>query len=181
VKVFIAGPRAISELCPAVEERLNKIYANNITVLVGDADGVDKAVQYYFNSLGYRNVIVFASGRRVRNNVGNWEIRKIDVPANIRGFDFYTKKDEAMASDAEYGFMIWNGESKGTLNNIINMLAFDKKTLVYLTKTDSMYSIDSMEKLQELLDICGQNAQNLFNRLSGVASTSSFQQLTIFD
>ena len=180
MKVFIAGPRAVSVLSPAVEERLNNIYVNNITVLVGDADGVDKAVQNYLNSLGYKNVIVFASGRRVRNNVGSWEVQVIDVPSNIRGFDFYAKKDEAMASDAEYGFMIWNGESKGTLNNIVNLLALDKKTLVYLTKTESMYNIDSMEKLQELLDICGQNALSLFNRLPAVASSSSFQQLTIF-
>ena len=40
---------------------------------------------------------------------------------------YYRAKDLAMVEDADCGFMIWNGESKGTLNNILNLLYMDKK------------------------------------------------------
>ena len=102
-------------------------------MLIGDASGVDSAVQKFYNNLSYGNVIVFASDGRARNNIGSWEIRKIDVPNHTRGFNYYAEKDKAMAEDADNGFMIWNGESKGTLNNIINLLNAEKHTIVYLT------------------------------------------------
>lgn len=34
-----------------------------------------------------------------------------------------------MAKAADYGFMIWNGKSKGTLNNIINLVQYNKNVL----------------------------------------------------
>jgi hypothetical protein len=30
--------------------------------------------------------------------------------------------DQAMVDDAAYGLMLWDGESKGTLNSVINMV-----------------------------------------------------------
>lgn len=47
MKVFIAGPRAVPRLNKSIEERLQNIYYNNFTVLVGDANGADKAIQDY--------------------------------------------------------------------------------------------------------------------------------------
>jgi hypothetical protein len=41
-------------------------------------------------------------------------------------------KGLAMARDAKYGLMLWDGKSKGTLNNILNLIAAEKRTLVYL-------------------------------------------------
>ena len=181
MKVFIAGPRAISALNTDVQERLNNIYRNNYTVLVGDAYGVDKAVQTHFNNLAFSNVIVYACGGKARNNVGGWEIQNIDVPAHKRGFDYYAAKDKAMSDDADYGFMIWNGESKGTLNNIINLLKADKKSIVYLTKTESFHSIDNADDIQELIAMCGQETHSLFLKLYNAPTPSSFQQISFFN
>jgi hypothetical protein len=36
-----------------------------------------------------------------------------------RGFAYYATKDQVMVDDAEYGLMLWDGESKGTLNSVI--------------------------------------------------------------
>jgi hypothetical protein len=36
-----------------------------------------------------------------------------------------------MAQDAQCGVMLWDGKSKGTLNNIQELLSAGKKTLVY--------------------------------------------------
>ena len=52
-----------------------------------------------------------------RNNVGDWPTREIDAPRGARGFDYYSLKDRAMAEAAEYGLMLWDGKSKGTVNN----------------------------------------------------------------
>jgi hypothetical protein len=38
-----------------------------------------------------------------------------------RGFDYYSVKDRAMADTAEYGLMLWDGQSKGTVNNLVNL------------------------------------------------------------
>lgn len=43
MRVFIAGPRAISKLNKRIEERLHNIYSMQMTVIVGDANGIDKA------------------------------------------------------------------------------------------------------------------------------------------
>ena len=68
MKVFIAGPRAVTELDANVIKQLDQIYSNNYTVVVGDADGIDSSVQRYFYSKGYQNVSVFASNGKARNN-----------------------------------------------------------------------------------------------------------------
>ena len=180
MNVFIAGPRAISALDKAVNEKLHSIYVNNHTVLVGDANGVDKAVQKYFANLRYGDVIVYACEGKTRNNAGCWDVQIVDVPAHVKGFDYYKIKDKAMADDAEYGFMIWNGESKGTLNNMINLLSANKSTLIYLTKTSSFYETDSMEKLQRLIMLCGQDTQKTFDKLRKTTAPIAYQQVSLF-
>ena len=47
MKVFIAGPIAVKQLDSNIIQRLDSIIRNNCTVLVGDANGVDKLVQQY--------------------------------------------------------------------------------------------------------------------------------------
>ncbi|MBQ3423069.1 MAG: hypothetical protein IJH34_15770, partial [Romboutsia sp.] len=61
MKVFIGGPRSISRLNKLVKERLLNITNNSLTILVGDANGADKAMQNFCNDLKYSNVQVFAS------------------------------------------------------------------------------------------------------------------------
>jgi hypothetical protein len=39
-----------------------------------------------------------------------------------KDFAYYAAKDLAMAQDAKCGVMLWDGRSKGTLNNIQNLL-----------------------------------------------------------
>jgi len=59
-----------------------------------------------------------------------------------------------MAKEADYGFMIWNGESKGTFNNILNLININKKVLVYHTPTQKFYTIKDNEDLDKFI---GQN------------------------
>ena len=102
-----------------------------LAVIVGDANGADKAVQQYLFSKHYDNVEIFCSGTACRNNVGHWNTRVIDTDPHDRGRRFYAAKDRAMAHEATYGFMVWDGKSTGTLLNVLRLLRQDKKVVVY--------------------------------------------------
>ena len=153
MKVFIAGPRAIKTLNKSVKERLSNILENNFTIFVGDANGIDKQIQQFCFDKNYKSVKVFASNGKARNNIGNWEVENVTVPPKLKGFDFYAAKDLEMARVADYGFMIWNGKSKGTLNNIFNLVKFNKKSLVYLTTTKQFYVINNNDDIEDLKNI----------------------------
>lgn len=152
--VFIGGSRKIAQLAQPVLPRLDNIITNKFTVLVGDANGVDLQVQKYLFSQSYSNVIVFCTGNTCRNNVGKWEIRKIAAEKNSKGFDFYAIKDLQMAKEATYGFMIWDAKSKGTLNNVLNLLRLEKKALVYFAPTQSFQTVRTADDLRALLALC---------------------------
>ena len=138
-KVFIAGPLKIRTLDENIEERLDNIIRNKIEVLVGDANGIDTAVQEYLNLKKYSNVTVYCINNP-GNNIGNWKILSIPCEGTV-SFSEYIKKDIAMAHDTDFGFMIWNGKSNGTLNNTLNLLEQGKKTRLYLKPAQKFYSI----------------------------------------
>ena len=129
MKIFIGGSKTINTLDENVKEKLQEIIKNKYDVLVGDCNGVDTAVQRFFYDNNYRNVTVYASGNTVRNNIGNFNI--CNIPTEKTGFEFYRQKDIAMAKEADCGFMIWDGKSKGTLNNIFNLTSQNKPCKVY--------------------------------------------------
>ena len=68
--VFVAGSRALSKLNVPVKERLDNIIAKQLTVLVGDANGADKAVQRHLAERHYEHVFVYCT-EVCRNNLGN--------------------------------------------------------------------------------------------------------------
>ena len=72
--VFVAGSRAISKLDDQIRERLDNIMRQQLSVLVGHASGVDKAVQAYLAKCAYRNVTVY-SMQVSRNNVCDFMFR----------------------------------------------------------------------------------------------------------
>lgn len=150
MKIFIAGPRALKSLNKAVKERLTNILDNNFTILVGDANGIDRQIQQFCFDNKYNSVKIFASNGKARNNIGEWEVENIEVSPTIKGFDFYAAKDLEMAKHADYGFMIWNGKSKGTLNNIYNLIKLNKRVLVYLTTTKTFYVINNINDIEGL-------------------------------
>jgi len=132
-RVFIGGSRRIGRLTADVRRRLDAIIAQYLPVLVGDANGADKAVQQYLHSRAYERVEVFCSGGRCRNNLGAWPVRAVPVEGRRRGFGFYAAKDKVMAEEATVGLMIWDGASIGTLMNMLRLLRQQKKVAVYVS------------------------------------------------
>ncbi len=109
--------------------------------MIGDAPGVDKSVQQYLHAKGYRDVEVFCSGTRCRNNVGDWLTRQVAVNSSRRDFDFYATKDIQMAQEASFGLMIWDGESAGTLMNVWRLIKQNKKAVILEVPKRSSYEL----------------------------------------
>lgn len=165
MKIFIAGTKSLQKLDTPVLQRMMSIYQKGYCVLVGDCCGVDSSVQKFYSRLGYGNVVVYASNGKARNNIGNWQIRNVPVPSYLRGFDFYKQKDIAMANDADFGFMIWDGESRGTLNNTINLVSQNKRVLIYFSPQKKMVVINSFDDLNSLLEQCVPTTQATYSKL----------------
>ena len=72
-----------------------------------------------------------------------------------------------MANTADYGFMIWDGESKGTLNNMMNLISRNKPVMVYLINQKKFFTAESMEDLNELLRGCNTETKSLYLKLRG--------------
>ncbi len=156
-KVFVAGSRNLSRLNPAVTAKMEELMSRNAQFLVGDANGADKAVQGFLARSGYQAVVVYHVGA-CRNNVGSWPTKQVETANTKKSFAFYAAKDSAMAQEADCGFMLWDGESKGTLNNIEVLVGMGKKTLVYFSPERSFFTLASAQDLEELLSRCDKEA-----------------------
>lgn len=149
--LFISGSRHIRALNSEIKARLQNIVNNQFEIIVGDAFGVDKAVQQYLADINYSAVRVFCSGSVCRNNLGNWAIEWISVDPNLKGRAFYTEKDKAMAAQADYGFVLWDGKSQGSLNNIHELIRHQRKTLLWYAPAKKFYTITDLDDLQIVL------------------------------
>ena len=129
-KVFVSGSISIKYLPSAAIFKLDSIIKNNLTVLLGDANGIDSKVQKYLSDKSYRNVIIYYAGAKIRNNIGNWNTVCVGENSNLKGRKLYTLKDLQMAKDADYGMMIWDNKSKGTFANMLEMRKQNKSFYV---------------------------------------------------
>lgn len=171
--VFVAGSRAVSRLTPEVRRRLDNIVEKNFFVFVGDANGVDKAVQRYLADRQYRNVIVYCM-EACRNNVGHWPTRsQAAEAATKRDRHYYGIKDAAMAKDSTLGLMLWDGASKGTLANIVNLLNQNKKVALYLSPVKRFFNLHNVNDFDEALNANGINDISRFFRSMGVQEPAS--------
>lgn len=146
-KVFIGGSRRITRLNAQIRRRLDRIIEKSLPVVIGDANGADKAVQQYLRDRGYDQVEVFCSNGVCRNNLGGWATRPVPVPKGPKDFQFYSAKDRQMAKEATVGFMLWDGRSRGTLENILNLLEMKKKVVVYFTPTKEFVTLKDKKAL----------------------------------
>ena len=152
-KVFIGGSRAIFRLNSTIREKLDDLIRRECTILIGDANGADKAVQAYFAKQHYERGIVYCMSR-TRNNEGNWPTKQVEASGHRKDFAYYAAKDHAMALDAKCGVMLWDGKSKGTLNNVQQLLSQEKKILVYLAPENAFHKLSTAYELRVLLTHC---------------------------
>jgi hypothetical protein len=151
-KVFIGGSRRISRLNDRVRGRLDEIIKKQLPVVIGDANGADKAVQQYFHRRAYDRVEVFCTQGHCRNNVGRWPVRAVPAPhENGRDFEYYAAKDRQMAEEGSVGFMLWDGKSRGTLANVLRLIQLGKKVVVYVAPTKEFRNVRNPAECTEFL------------------------------
>lgn len=174
-KVFIAGSMNIKHLDPQVKERIDNIVASDFEVTVGDADGADTAIQWHLFNLGKSKTTVFCSGSIPRNNVGEWPVHVVETKLAKGSRAFFTAKDLQMAEVADYGLMIWDTKSTGTLSNVIELLARKKKSVVFVNKMKAFKTVGTPGQLEELVTYMSDDARRkadekirLFDRIESL-------------
>lgn len=150
MRVFLGGSRRVSRLNASIREKLDELVQRHLQVIIGDANGADRAMQQQLADWGYADVEVFYVGRAPRNNVGAWPMRRVSTASNLKGFEFYAAKDREMSREAECGLMLWDGQSRGTLANVENLLRVGKPVALYIGPARRFVALKSSEDLDAL-------------------------------
>lgn len=179
--VFIAGSMNIKHLDPKVKERIKNVVMSEFEVVVGDADGADTSIQQYLLSLGSSRTTVYCSGSRPRNNVGNWPICVVETKHSEGSRAFYTAKDLVMAEAADFGLMIWDTKSTGTLSNVIELLERKKKSVIFINKEKTFKTVSTVEQLETLVGCMSENAKQKADiKIKLYERINSLKQLVLF-
>ncbi|WP_299553642.1 hypothetical protein [uncultured Tateyamaria sp.] len=171
--VFIAGSIKIKHLDPKFVERIENIVKDGLDVIVGDANGADTSIQKELLRLGADNVTVYCTGEKPRNNVGNWSVKRIRSSAEPGTRAFFTAKDIEMASQAEFGLMLWDASSTGTLSNVFELLSRSKITVVFVNREKRFLKIKEKSDLSSLLSVMTDGARKAADRKIGLNSRIS--------
>ena len=151
ISVFIGGSRRLGRVNAELSHRLDNIIAKHLGVLIGDAQGFDRAAQAYLADHGYHAVVVYCTSGECRNNVGDWPKHAVEYQGRDHGLEFYTAKDDAMLRDADYGLFAWDGKSKGTIRNIRKMAQQGKPSTVYVSPLKKFVTVRNTQDTSTLL------------------------------
>lgn len=168
--VFIAGSISISRLHAKVQERINKIVSSDFDVVVGDADGADTSIQECLLKYQARRVTVYCTGDTPRNNLAEWPVHKVASKAKAGTRAYFTAKDLEMARRSDYGLMVWDSKSTGTLSNVIELLKEKKKSVVFVNKKTDFVTISDRAGLEHLLALMSDHARLKAEEKIGLSS-----------
>lgn len=157
--VFIAGSISISRLHKKVQERIKNIVSSDLNVVVGDADGADTSIQECLRAYHANKVTVYCTGEAPRNNVSNWPVHHVQSKARAGTRAFFTAKDVEMAKNSDFGLMVWDCKSTGTLSNVIELLKAKKKSVVFINKNNDFVTIGDKSGLDHLLHFMSDHAR----------------------
>ena len=168
--VFIAGSIKIKKLHPRFVERISNIVDDEMEVLVGDANGADTSIQNELCRQQAKNVTVYCSSDEPRNNVGNWKVNRVQSLAVPGTRAFFTAKDIKMADAADYGLMLWNTASTGTLSNVFELLKSGKKCVIFVNKAQRFITVKEPNDILNLVAVMSEGAKAQAERKIGLRS-----------
>lgn len=180
--VFIAGSISISRLHEKVQERINRIVSSDFKVVVGDAGGADASIQECLRTCNASKVTVYCTGETPRNNIASWPVHRVQSRARAGTRAFFTAKDLEMAKNSDYGLMVWDCKSTGTLSNVIELLKDKKKSVVFVNKNKDFVTIADKPGLDHLLTFMSAHARAKAEEkidLSAKISSLSQEQLSL--
>lgn len=168
--VFIAGSISISQLHEKVKERINNIVSADLNVVVGDADGADTSIQECLRAHHAKKVTVYCAGEAPRNNVANWPVHHVQSKAKVGTRAFFTAKDVEMAKNSDFGLMVWDCKSTGTLSNVIELLKEKKKSVVFVNKNKDFVTVGNKSGLDHLLHFMSEHARTKAEEKMGLSA-----------
>jgi hypothetical protein len=101
--------------------------------------------------------------------LGGWEERAVPVPKGLTGRDFFTAKDLAMAEEADYGLVLWDGKSIGSINNVLSLLKRGKTVVVYLSPNQAFTTLKRAEDVERLLCECDPEDREEIGKKTGLS------------
>ncbi len=162
--IFISGSMRIKNINKLVIDRIDNIIRENFTVIVGDADGVDSSIQQILFNKSYKNVKVYCTGNYPRNNIGGWDIVTVHSKHKPKTRLYFTAKDIEMAKNCDFGLMIWDTKSTGTLSNVYELLEKDKTSVVFVNKLKKFITIKNNMEFERLVSVMSESAFEKANK-----------------
>lgn len=150
MKLFAGGSKGIKLPEKMIRDKTEEWIATGTEILIGDRSGADTAIQKALAGREYPNVTVYTVHEAARRNTGNWSVTV--VPGSKPPFTFhdYRRKDAAMAKAADSGFMVWDGKSRGTFVNMVELLGLRKPVEAWLTEKQRHLTFHTLEELAVL-------------------------------
>ena len=152
MKIVLGGSRHLEFIPDEIAARLLEWMEKSSDFLVGDAPGTDKAFQMFLSSKKYRFVTVFTSADETRNNLGNWQVEKVESGLKSMSNTVHAFKDRKMSQLADLGLMIWDCKSAGTLSNVIDLLSQGKNCYIWVAPDSDLYQFDNLKSLEKWMD-----------------------------
>jgi hypothetical protein len=151
MKLVLAGSRKLAFIPEPVISMLQDHMEAGDTFFIGDAPGVDTTFQQFMVGNYYESVEIFSSAGYVRNNIGKWQEHQIETTLKSKSNALHAFKDREMCKLADFGIMIWDQESAGTLSNAIDLLEQEKTCLIYNAVDQEFVRFETVESLNKWL------------------------------
>lgn len=182
--VFIAGSIKIKRLHPLFVERIANIVREGMPIVVGDANGADASIQAELVAQSASDVTVFCTGDKARNNLGNWPVHRVQSSSQPGTRAYFTAKDIEMAGKAEFGLMVWDAASTGTLSNVFELLSQGKKSVVFVNREAKFQNVKQSDDILDLVNFMSEGARRTADRKiclgEKVSQLAGFQSRMIF-
>lgn len=152
MKVVLGGSRHLEYVPQEVGARLTEWMDGSCEFLVGDAPGTDRAFQMYLKSKKYLAVTVYTSADEIRNNLGNWQVERVESGLKSKSNAVHAFKDRKMSQIANIGLMIWDCKSAGTLSNVIDLVRKGKNCFIWVAPDSDLYQFDNQKSLEKWMN-----------------------------
>ena len=166
MKIVLGGSRHLEFIPSEIADRLMEWMEGSSEFLVGDAPGTDRAFQMFLSSKKYHSVTVYTSADEVRNNLGNWQVEKVESGLKSKSNAVHAFKDRKMSQIADIGLMIWDCKSAGTLSNVIDLLAQEKNCFIWVAPDSDLYQFDNSASLEKWMESYPEVRDEALKRLS---------------
>lgn len=118
-------------------------------IIIGDSLGADFQMQKLLAENGYPFVTVYYSGDRPRFNFGNWKTKHVSSNKYLSDYERQKLKDNQMAIDSDFGYMLLQGQTKGTMANVHKLLEQNKPCYVMMHNKNGGYARNGTIRQEE--------------------------------